>query len=76
MDGRLKLDVKVLKTLRRSKGLSQEAMARDCFNSGCAVSLATLKRAESGKSVLYRTAHNIAKYYSVQLPELMLSGDN
>ncbi len=76
MDGRLKLNVVVLKVLRRSKGLSQEAMARDCFHKGYTVSLATLKRAESGKPVLYRTASNIAKYYNVQLSELMIPDDS
>lgn len=75
MDGRLKLNVVALKSLRRCKGLSQEAMARDCFNQGYTVSLATLKRAESGKFVLYRTANNIAQYFSVQLPELMAGNE-
>ncbi|MBL4828051.1 MAG: helix-turn-helix domain-containing protein [Spongiibacteraceae bacterium] len=75
MDGRLKLNVAILKTLRRGKGLSQEAMARDCFTRGYTVSIATLKRAESGKFVLYRTANNIARYYNIALPELMELAD-
>lgn len=70
MDGSIKLRVATLKSLRRRAGLSQESLASACATQGCPISLATIKRAESGKSILYRTAKTIAQYYAVPLSQL------
>ncbi|WP_047391665.1 MULTISPECIES: AAA family ATPase [Chitinibacter] len=72
-DGRVVLDSERLKQLRRQSGLSQEALAQRCFEQRLCVSIASIKRAETLKPVLYRTARHLASFYSVTLEELLAS---
>lgn len=65
-DGRLRLDRERLKQHRKRLGLSQEALAEYCFDRRLCVSIASIKRAESGKAVLYRTARHLAEIYEVE----------
>ncbi|NIC06553.1 helix-turn-helix transcriptional regulator [Halomonas sp. DX6] len=69
-DGRLRLDRERLKQHRKRLGLSQEALAEYCFDRRLCVSIASIKRTESGKAVLYRTARHLAEIYGVEVEEL------
>ncbi|MCA8866834.1 MULTISPECIES: ATP-binding protein [unclassified Halomonas] len=69
-DGRLRLDRQCLKQHRKRLGLSQEALAEYCFDQRLCVSIASIKRAESGRAVLYRTARHLAEIYGVEVKTL------
>lgn len=69
-DGRVSLDSAQLKQLRSRAGLSQEALAQQCLQERLCVSIASIKRAEAGKPVLYRTARHLATVYKVSLEQL------
>jgi transcriptional regulator with XRE-family HTH domain/tetratricopeptide (TPR) repeat protein len=73
-DGRVLLDASLLKKLRKARGLSQEALAELCFHQQLCVSIASIKRAETGKVVLYRTARHLAQVYEVTLESLLAPG--
>lgn len=70
-DGRVVLDGAQLKQLRQHKGWSQEALAGHCFAQRLCVSIASIKRAEAGRSVLYRTARHLATVYGVDPVRLL-----
>ncbi len=72
-DGRLLLDAALLKTLRKARGLSQEALADLCLQRQLAVSIASIKRAETGKVVLYRTARHLATIFEVDIESLVVA---
>lgn len=69
-DGRVSLDGGQLKQLRARAGLSQEALAERCLEQRLCVSIASIKRAETGKTVLYRTARHLASVYEVPVERL------
>ncbi len=69
-DGRVVLCKDQLKTLRRSLGASQEKVAFLCAERGLCVSISSLKRAETSKNVLYRTARDLARFYDVAVEQL------
>ncbi|MES2151815.1 MAG: AAA family ATPase [Pseudomonadota bacterium] len=73
-DGRIALDAALLKQLRKARGLSQEALAELCMQRQLAVSIASIKRAETGKVVLYRTARHLATVFDVELDTLVEAG--
>ena len=70
-DGRASLDVHRLKALRRQCGLSQEAVSEKGMEQRLCLSIASIKRAETGKPVLYRTARHLAVFYGVPVETLM-----
>ena len=70
-DGRIKLNIATLKQKRKHFGLSQEALALHSFELKIYLSVASIKRAESGKAVLYRTAKQFAKLYNLPIEELI-----
>jgi transcriptional regulator with XRE-family HTH domain len=70
-DGKLTLSPARLKSLRRAWGMSQESLAQLCVDKHLSISIASIKRAETGKPVLYRTARNIAQLYQVELASLV-----
>ena len=72
-DGRIALDAALLKTLRKARGLSQEALADLCADQQLAVSIASIKRAETGKVVLYRTARHLATIFDVDIDRLLVA---
>lgn len=74
-DGRLRLDRERLKQHRKRLGLSQEALAEYCFDRRLCVSIASIKRAESGKAVLYRTARHLAEIYEVEVETLSVDAE-
>lgn len=71
--GRVRLDAEVLKARRHQLGLSQEAFALACFERQLCVSIASVKRAETGKSLLLRTARHLAEFHGLALQALLLS---
>jgi|GEM_PF-1546732 len=71
MDGTVVLDKHKLKSFRRQIGLSQEALADACFKHQVSLSIASIKRAETGKRVLYRTAQSFAKVFGVPIANLV-----
>ena len=70
-DGKVVLNQHELKTLRKGRGLSQDGLAQLCMASKLCVSIASIKRAETGKPVLYRTASHLARIYRVALDTLL-----
>lgn len=70
--GRVRLNAEVLKARRHQLGLSQEAFALACFERQLCVSIASVKRAETGKSLLLRTARHLAAFHGVPLQALLL----
>ncbi|MGM9484928.1 helix-turn-helix domain-containing protein [Roseateles sp. NT4] len=70
-DGRIALAPQRLTAHRLRLGLSQEALAEYCFDRRLCVSIASIKRAESGKSILYRTARHLATAYEIPLESLV-----
>jgi len=73
--GRVRLDAEALKARRHQLGLSQEAFAVACFERQLCVSIASVKRAETGKSLLLRTARHLAAFHGMGLHELLLAPD-
>jgi predicted ATPase/transcriptional regulator with XRE-family HTH domain len=70
-DGKVILNPDQLKALRKQRGLSQDALAQLCMEHRLCVSIASIKRAETGKPVLYRTASHLARVYARELDELV-----
>jgi transcriptional regulator with XRE-family HTH domain len=70
LDGRVVLNGPALKKLRQQQGLSQEALAELCQQQHLCVSIASIKRAEAGRCVLYRTARHLAAVHQVPLDGL------
>ncbi len=70
------VDNSKLRRLRKKLGLSQEQLASAFEEIGIPVSIATIKRAETGKAVSYRTIKNMAKYYKVELRDLMVASES
>ena len=70
-DGKVVLNQHHLKTLRKQRGLSQDGLAQLCLASKLCVSIASIKRAETGKPVLYRTASHLARIYQTTLDALL-----
>ncbi|OPA86747.1 Cro/Cl family transcriptional regulator [Pseudomonas fluorescens] len=70
-DGRVLLDAALLKGLRKQRGLSQETLAEACLNRHLCVSIASIKRAETGKPVLYRTARHLATAFQIDVEALL-----
>ncbi|GLU34032.1 AAA family ATPase [Trinickia caryophylli] len=74
-DGRVVLDPRLLKGLRKKLGISQETLAERCFHKQLCVSIASIKRAETGKPVLYRTARHLADVFEVEISTLVTETD-
>ncbi|GGX82935.1 hypothetical protein C8E02_1838 [Vogesella indigofera] len=66
-DGRVMLDPAKLKKLRRDKCFSQDDLAEHARINRCPVSTASIKRAELGTPVRYRTAKNLAQALGVEV---------
>ncbi len=70
--GRVLLRAEVLRFLRHQRLLSQQDMADDCWRRNFILSIATIKRAELGDAVRYRTAREFARYFAVPVELLLL----
>jgi hypothetical protein len=69
--GSVLLDADVLRGLRESRMLSQEEMYNDFLDRKYKVSIATIKRAETGHAVRYRIAREFARFFEVPFEALL-----
>ncbi|QQP99467.1 helix-turn-helix domain-containing protein [Lysobacter enzymogenes] len=69
--GQVVLDVAELRRLRQDRLLSQQDLADDCWRRNIRVSIATIKRAESGRAVRFRIAHELARCFGVPVARLL-----
>ena len=69
--GRVLLNRTALRALRQGRLLSQQDLADDCWRRNIRVSIATIKRAESGRAVRYRIARELARCFDVQAAALI-----
>ena len=72
MSGKTILCKRKLKALRRKYGLSQDVFCDAMSEQNMAVSLSTIKRAESGRQINLRSARLIADYYQVDIHSLQV----
>jgi hypothetical protein len=70
--GRVRLKADVLKSYRYQLGLSQEAFAQACIERHLCVSIASVKRAETGRPLLLRTARHLAEFHGLDLYSLLV----
>lgn len=71
VDGRMRLNVDVLKNLRKNLGLSQSKLADYAIFQRKNISIASIKRAELGEPVIYRTALQLASLFNTDISVLM-----
>lgn len=71
-DGRVYLNTSALKKFRRQLGMSQMGLADYSVSIKQPISIASIKRAELGKPVIYRTALQLAKLFKVNVSELVI----
>lgn len=69
--GRAFINAARLRQLRESRLLSQQDLADDCFRRRLQVSIATIKRAETGHAVRYRIVRELARYFEVPFDTLL-----
>ena len=69
--GRIALDGARLRVLRHSRLLSQQDLADDCWRRNIRVSIATIKRAESGSAVRFRIARELARCFDVPVMQII-----
>lgn len=69
--GRVFLVSEILKDLRGEKLQSQEEMAFACSDQRIRVSIASIKRAETGRPVIYRVARELARYFGVPVQKII-----
>ncbi len=69
--GRVFLVKDVLKSLRNEKLQTQEEMAECCQQGRFRVSIASIKRAEIGRPVLFRVARELARYFNVPVERIV-----
>ncbi len=67
----IKMNQLKIKQLRQERGLSQERASWECLNQGLRISEATIKRAEAGRKIMYRTAYDFAQFFQKPLMELI-----
>lgn len=63
--GRVQLDADLLRELRRDRLLSQQDLADECWRRNIRVSIATIKRAESGHAVRFRIVRELARCFDL-----------
>lgn len=68
--GSVLLDADVLRELREARMLSQEEMANLFEIRNVRISIATIKRAETGHAVRYRIAREYARFFGVPVETL------
>lgn len=70
------VDARYIINLRKKRGLSQEALSDSSFQECCYLSLATIKRAESGAKLSLTTIKKYACYFGVRIEEILGSSCN
>lgn len=69
--GQVLLSKSTLRRLRESRLLSQQELIYDFQRHNVSISIATIKRAETGHAVRYRIARKLADYYGVSFDDLL-----
>ncbi len=69
--GRVRLDNQLLRHLRQTRLMSQQDLADDCWRRNIQVSIATIKRAESGRAVRFRIARALARCFDIPVLQLL-----
>jgi hypothetical protein len=69
--GAVMLNRSTLCRLREAKFMSQEELVNDFDRRNIRVSIATIKRAETGHAVRYRIVRELARYFGVSLDDLL-----
>jgi DNA-binding XRE family transcriptional regulator len=70
--GSITLDGNELRRLRHSRLMSQQELADHCERRHVRVSIATIKRAESGARVRFRVARELARCFEVPVLQIVL----
>jgi DNA-binding XRE family transcriptional regulator len=70
MHGKIQLNHELVIKLRRNLGLSQFEMAMQCSEKRLNIALSTIKRVETGKKILLRTALSISEFFQCSLESL------
>lgn len=73
--GRITLNSDLLRQLRQSRLLSQQDLADDCWRRNIRISIATIKRAETGCAVRFRIARELARCFEVPVTLLIGAGN-
>lgn len=74
-DGRVYLSAAALKNRRRQLGFSQMGLAEYAASMRLPISIASIKRAELGKPVIYRTALQLARLFKEDLAKLIVDAE-
>lgn len=69
--GQVVLSKSTLCRLREARCMSQEELVHDFERRNIRVSMATIKRAETGHAVRYRIVRELARYYGVSFDDLL-----
>lgn len=69
--GKVQLCRQKIKSLRQLNGFSQEGLSHALYDANCQVSIATVKRIETGKPVSFRIAGQMAKFFGASVDELI-----
>lgn len=69
--GQVMLDSTLLRHLRQTRLMSQQDLANDCWRRNIQVSIATIKRAESGRAVRFRIARELARCFDIPVVNLV-----
>jgi hypothetical protein len=71
LKGRVLVKKEILQRLRREKGWSQSMMVDEAGKKSLRISLATIKRAEMGHLVSFRTALSISQLFNMELTDIV-----
>ncbi|GMV30119.1 MAG: hypothetical protein AMXMBFR59_22440 [Rhodanobacteraceae bacterium] len=69
--GKVALDERELRRLRHGRLMSQQDLADECWKRNIRVSIATIKRAESGRAVRFRIARELARCFGVPVEQIL-----
>lgn len=70
-NGRVALAPQALRNLRHGRMLSQQDLADECERRRIRVSIATIKRAETGHAVRFRIVRELARCFEVPVTDLL-----
>ncbi len=69
--GKVRINAATLHGLREARYLSQQELVYDFERRNFQVSIATIKRAETGHGVRFRIARELARYFDVSFDDLL-----
>lgn len=71
LHGKVRMNAATLRGLREARYLSQQEMVDDFERRNFRVSIATIKRAETGHDVRFRICRELARYFGVSFDDLL-----